>query len=394
MNRFNRWIARRAARDDAALVAELVAAGRTPARPGWHLTRAFVVAAAVLVQIVALGSLALGAWLCVRHFPSYTLLPGVALLAFGVVLLPRPPGLPRYATRLHRRDAPHLFAFVDRVAERVGVPAPGLIVVDDRFAADGATTGVLRRRYLRLGAPLLAVLDADQRAAVVAHQLAHFDSGDPLRGGPAAAVDESLSALVLLFEPRPPATMRATNDPQLLRASLATGGFGKLGGVAADVWYAEVLLRPVLAVLQWLSVLVRLAVVGAARSDVHRAEYRADAVAAEVAGSAAALEAVSLLAAREPVLTVLRRHVRAGGSDRPDPEAWRALARSVLEHGVAESAPDASPFAGHPPPAYRMRLLRSLPDHPAPPRDDAGCAGVDAELAGEFRRMARDLRYG
>jgi Zn-dependent protease with chaperone function len=394
VKRFDRRLARRAARDDETLIAELVAAGRTPPRPGWHPARVVVVAAAVLVQIVSVGSLALGAWLCVRHFPSYTLLPGVVLLAFGAVLLPRPPGLPRYTTRLRRRDAPELFAFVDRVAAQVGVPAPGLIVVDDRFAADGATTGVLRRRYLRLGAPLFAVLDAPQRAAVVAHQLAHFDSGDPLRGGPAAAVDRSMTALVTLFEPRPDTALRAMQDPQLVRASLATGGFGRMGGGAvADVWYAEILVRPVMAVLQWLSVLVRLAVVSLARSDVHRAEYRADAVAAEVAGSAAALEAVSMLALGEQMLTVLRRHVRTGRSDRPDPAAWRALARSVLEHDVAQPLPDASPFADHPPLAYRLRLLRSLPEHPAPPQDDGG-DGVDADLATEFRRVARDLRYG
>ncbi|MEU7866567.1 M48 family metallopeptidase [Dactylosporangium sp. NPDC049140] len=376
------------ARDDQ-LAAEL--AGHAAAPPGWSLARVVVTLAAALIQLTALAALGFGAWLCVRHFPSAGLLPGVVLLAFGAVLLPRPAGLSRYATRLDRAAAPHLFAFVDGIAAAVGVSSPRLIVLDDRFDADGGTTGLLRRRYLRLGVPLFAVLDPAQRAALVAHQLAHLTDGDPLRTGIAGSVDRSLTALVTLFEPRPETAIRPMQDPAIIKAIASAGGGARLSAAAADVWYAELLLRPVIAVLRWISAGGRLLVVGLARSDVHRAEYFADAEAARIAGTAAMRAVLDTLAQREAVLTVLRRHVRAGDDQHPDVAAWPELARQVRAHATGERPDSTSPLAGHPPIVHRVRLLESRPEVAVA---EAGQDGVDADLATEYRRLARDLRYG
>ncbi|GAA3240556.1 M48 family metalloprotease [Dactylosporangium siamense] len=398
----DRKLLRQALRRDEALVTAL--AGLVPARPGWSFRRAGVTAVAVLVHLVALGALVFGGWLSTRDFPGVGLLPGVISLAFGALLLPRPASLPRYATRLRRADAPDLFSFVTAVAGAVGVRCPDLIVVDDRFAADGGTAGLLRRRHLRLGAPLLAALDGQQRAAVVAHQLAHFSNGDPLRGPVVGSVDRSMSALVELFEPRKDTTLRAFQDPAILKAKLGIGGgAGNAGTTVAAVWYAELLVRPFIAVLRWASVLGRFLLALLVKPDVHRAEYHADAVAARVAGTAAVLEVLDVMTLRESVLTVLRREVRAADGDTPDPPAWRAATRQVLEHSAARlpqlraaALPaSTSPFADHPPLALRVRLLRTQPTaEPALHFTEADCAAMDRELADEHRRFARDLRHG
>jgi heat shock protein HtpX len=397
----DRRLFRHALARDEALVTELT--GHEPTRPGRSLARAGVTAAAVVIQLVAIGSLAFGAWLSSRNFPGVGLLPGVVLLAFGALLLPRPPGLPRYATRLHPDDAPDLFAFVGRVAQEVGVRCPDLIVVDDRFAADGGTAGLLRRRYLRLGVPLLAALDPRQRAGLVAHQLAHFTNGDPLRGPVVGSVDRSMSALVALFEPRKDTTLRAFQDPAILKAQAGIGGVANTGTTVATVWYAELLLRPITAVLRWASVLGWYLLAVLAKPDVHRAEYHADAVAARVAGADAVLEVFDVLTLRESVLTVLRRHVRAADTDTPAPAQWRTVVRQVLDNAAAQlpqlraaALPEStSPFADHPPLPHRARLLQTQPaTEPALRFTDADCAAMDTDLADEYRRFARDLRNG
>ncbi|WP_433604629.1 M48 family metalloprotease [Dactylosporangium sp. CA-139114] len=390
MNRVAGRAARRALARDERLAAEL--AGHVAGPPGWGPARVVVTLMAILIQLAAIAALGGGAWLVVRDFPSITVLPGVVLLAFGAVLLPRPAGLPRYSTRLDRADAPHLHAFVAEVAAAVGTRCPRIIVVDDSFEADGGTTGLLRRRYLRIGVPLFAVLTPLQRTALVAHQLAHFTNGDPLRSGPAGSVDRSLTALVALFEPRRDTSVRALQDPAILGAMAGAGGGPMRAGVGT-VWYAELILGPVNAVLRWIAAGGRLLFASAARADVHRAEYRADAEAARVAGSAATLAMLDTLGLREPMVTVLRRHIRQAGDDRPDLTAWRALGDDVRAHAPAEPPLSASWFAGHPPLALRVRLVRSRPAL-EPALADACGTGVDADLATEYRRLARDLRYG
>ncbi|MFI5907945.1 hypothetical protein [Dactylosporangium sp. NPDC051541] len=369
-------------------------AGRDLPPPGWGPARLVVAAVALLLHLTALAALAGGAWLVARDFPSFTILPGVVLLAFGVLLLPRPESLPRYSTRLDRTRAPHLFAFVAAVAGAAGVPVPHLIVVDDTFDADGGTTGLRRRRYLRLGLPLLAVLDAGQCTALVAHQLAHTTTGNPLRTGLTGSADRSLTALMALFEPGPDTALRALQDPAIVKAGMGTPPRAANGNVA-DVWYAELLIRPVLAALRGLAAAGRRLLLTLAAPDVHRAEYRADAVAAGVAGTAATLELLDVLALRETVLTVLRRHIRAAADDRPDPPAWRTLAADARRHSAAAlpALRAASPFADHPPLEYRTRLLRSRPAV-APMPEPPDPAGVDADLAEQYRRMVRDLRFG
>jgi hypothetical protein len=160
-----------------------------------------------------------------QNFPGWALLPGLLLVGLAAVAWPRPAPLPRYTERLTRAAAPALHDLVDQVARAIGAPAPR-VALDDGFGADGGGYGVLGRRYLIIGVPLWMALDAQQRVALVAHQLAHFVDGDPRRGPLVSRVDNALLALTGLLLPGRGAT-RIRDDPTMMLA-----GGGMEGGMA------------------------------------------------------------------------------------------------------------------------------------------------------------------
>src|SRR5947208_2717252 len=63
--------------------------GRPVGRPGWGLARVTMVAAAGVLVAVLIGCVALGVVLIAYRFPSMTILPGLVLVLFAVVLRPR-----------------------------------------------------------------------------------------------------------------------------------------------------------------------------------------------------------------------------------------------------------------------------------------------------------------
>lgn len=81
---------------------------------------------------------------------------------------------------------PVLFAFVTRVARAVRAPEPKRIDVDCQVnASAGFGSGLLglfgQDLVLTLGLPLVAGLDANQLAGVLAHELGHFSQGAGMR---------------------------------------------------------------------------------------------------------------------------------------------------------------------------------------------------------------------
>ena len=90
----------------------------------------------------------------------------------------RPPP-PDAGTGLSRLDEPALFAFVDRLADKVGCPRPDIIRLnlDVNASAYYETSffGSRRRPFtLTLGLPLVGGLTLTQLAGVIAHELGHF----------------------------------------------------------------------------------------------------------------------------------------------------------------------------------------------------------------------------
>jgi Zn-dependent protease with chaperone function len=86
---------------------------------------------------------------------------------------------PDDGARLSRRDEPALFAFVERLADKVGCPRPDVIRLnlDANASAYYETSffGLRRRAFtLTLGLPLVSGLTLCQLAGIIAHELGHF----------------------------------------------------------------------------------------------------------------------------------------------------------------------------------------------------------------------------
>ncbi|MFG2042514.1 M48 family metallopeptidase [Dactylosporangium sp. NPDC048998] len=359
---------------------------------------AFVVAAAV--QLASLGCLALGVWLCARHFPSVGLLPGVVLLALGALTLPRPPALPREATRLSRAEAPALHDLAGRVSAALGLTRPRVVAVDDRLDAASGFDGVLRRRYLRIGAPLWAVLDGHQRIALLAMELARNGTGDPDRAPVTGWVDRSLGELEALLEPQRDESLRALQDPTLVAAAPTRMG-SQVTGTVSPVWVAELLLFPVVWVVRGVVGLLRRAYVALQRPAAVRALHAADAAGARLAGSAAVRDVLAIRALAPSIATVLRRDARAGdhaGADAaalrrgpvgPVVAGWPALVAQI--RAAQPSLVDDDP-AAYPPSLARRAAL--LADAAGVPALEVDTSATDGELEPIYRRVVRDLRTG
>jgi heat shock protein HtpX len=390
----DRWLYRRAYRRTLAHFA--AAAGRPAARPGWGPARAAAAGIALLVHAASVACLVAGVWLGAQNFPGLPLVPAVLLVAAGAGLWPRPPRLDRNLTRLDRGQAPALHALVDRVAAAVGAPAPQVICLSDGFAADAGRHGWRLRRHLVLGVPLLAVLPAQQRVALLGHQLGHFVDRDPARDRLIGPVDGTLAGVAAALTPGADRTLRAVQDPRVLAAAAGTRGVA-VSPTQGLVWLIELIGRPVTLVLRVPVLLLRVLLAVLMRADTHRAEYFADALAARAGGSAAAAGALDVQLFAEPVLTRLGSHVRAGGTV-PD---WPAVAAQVLARGEPQRAQrrqlsvrrQVSAFPGHPPLGLRAQLVESRPPQDAAVTlEPADSLRLDAELRHHYDRTARDLR--
>jgi hypothetical protein len=372
-----------------------------------RLRRAATAAFAVVVQVGAFATLLCGAWLCTVRFPSVALLPGAVLLLFGVLTLPRPAALPRDTVTARRDEMPALHALTDRIADALDVPRPHLVVLDDRFAADSGFAGFLRRRYLRIGAPLWAVLDPAQRTALVALELARFGGVDPSRAPLTGTVERTLTTMVAALEPAADKRMQTSRNNDVVKMISANPG-QRVGEEQASTNLAEDLVRPFIAILQGLFGLIRLGYATLLQPESFRAVLAADARAAAVAGTP---EVRSVLATRlltESVVTVLRRDARAGDRSgavrRDEPEAvvagWPALAAAVVANNEAsmpqlcdaDVARAATPFAVTPPLGRRIEVLTDAPA--TLPPDPEASARTDVELRPMYRRLVRDLRNG
>ncbi|GAA3233683.1 hypothetical protein ACFO1B_23365 [Dactylosporangium siamense] len=376
-----------------------------------RLRRAATAVVAVVVQVGAFAVLLCGAWLCTVRFPSAALLPGAVLLLFGVLTLPRPQALPRHAVTVRRADAVALHALVDRTAAALNVPAPHIIAMDDRFAADSGFAGLLRRRYLRIGVPLWAVLDPAQRTALVALELARF-SGDPSRTALTGTVERTLATMVTIFEPAADKRLHASREDDV--TSMMAANPQRIGQQHAQSYTNLVgdLVRPLMALLQGAFGLVRLGYLTLLQPDAFRAVVAADARAAAVAGTPQVRSVLATRLLAESMVTVLRRDARAGDRSgavpRDEPQAvvagWPVLAAEVLATAApsmparceADVTRHASPFAVTPPLGRRLEMLTDAPP-PLPAdgwADPQESAETDVELRPMYRRLVRDLRNG
>jgi len=335
---------KRANKSGDALHGDLVTARSLRRRP--TLGRAFAAALALTVHLFSLGIAVSGVVLIVvTGFEPVAVILGVWLIAFSSLFIPRPWKLGRKAVRVERAEAQVLYGAVDAIAARIDAPAVDLIVLHPLFIAGAALVGWHRRRVLVIGLPLWWTLDAEEKAAVLAHELAHFVNGDQRRGLLVGSAIHSLS----VWEGLVPT--REAERPSLLG------------------WIVLTMFFPVVLFLGGLKALL----IRASASDHQRGEYLADALMTRVVPASVAVSALRALlldgtvwralqrAARSADAVSLGHAARAHRTQLPDHELER-LRRVSIRHGHAVDS-------SHPPTHLRIAFLEQ--------------GAVDAERTGE-----------
>jgi Zn-dependent protease with chaperone function len=248
------------------------------------------------------------------------------------------------------------------------------VVADPNWNASNSAVGWRRRRVVTLGLPLWDALPADQKVAVLGHELAHGVNGDARHGVVVGTSLATLARLRLLLRP----------GPRLHRSR------GRVALVEALLPLVAAPLRALVSGLLMAQLLITL------RSH-QRAEYLADVMAARVASPA------SVAAALDTILTgqathswVLdRRKFTAGTAP-----FWDQL-RSALA-AIPETEKDRRRWVSarerlrvnttHPPAHLRVKLVQALPPgQPAVTLSAEQEAQIRAELAPDYTRVAAQI---
>ncbi|WP_037869925.1 M48 family metallopeptidase [Streptomyces sp. NRRL S-813] len=379
-NRLDR--ARRALsrRHGEKLLAEVTAGGSLRARRDASSLLAFAITLAVHGVTVALAFG--GVWWLVREWGGVGMVPGLLLLVVAWSLRPRAVRLPKVDLALHRGDAPELYALVDEVARVVGTRGVDEVRVDANVNASVMVHGVRGRRVLTLGLPLWEILTAQQRIALLGHELAHYSNGDTRQGLVVSTAYRSLTTWHYYFTP-------------IAEPSVAEMLINLLYIVP------RLLLQGVLTLLDHLTL-----------RATQRAEYLADREAARAASTEAAVGLMDRLLVAESAAVALRREASQAALAGPrgtraveaEPEEiWERLRThmaSIPDYeyerqrrvGVRRGH---SVDATHPPTHLRRTCLLVGPSSPAAVvTDDERQRRIAAELVGArvavARRIVRD----
>ncbi|MEU8762881.1 M48 family metallopeptidase [Streptomyces sp. NPDC048659] len=381
-SRIERARRRMAHRYGEELFAELAHGTSGAVRNGLGAAGVQAVAVSALVHGLTVVLVVLGLWLLIAGWGE-GLQPVFAVILFGFAALLRP-RFGRLRRKgddepvLERRDAPELFALLDEVAGAVGTTGVDVVVVGPEANASVSTYGVRQRRALRLGMSLWAILEPQERVALLGHEFGHYAHGDTRRSLWVGGALRSLDTWRYLLAPNAGETLM------------------------------DQFVNVLTAVPRWTVHGVTLLLDQATLRAAQRAEYLADSSAAHVAGPAAAAALMDVTLCVEAAESALVREMvaartRLGGAARHDDPAvglWDRIAAqtaAVPDHErdrlrrVAELRGH-SIDATHPPTHLRHRRLAL--SEPAPARlvlDERRAAAVDRDLAGPAQTVARQV---
>ena len=179
-------------------------------------------------------------------------------------------------------EAPHLHQMVETLSVRAGIPKPALYLIDSDAPNAFATGRSPSKGAVAITTGLMRLLDHDEIAGVIAHELAHICNRDTLLASLVATIAGAITMIA-----------------EIAQWSLIFGGFGgsdegEEGGGIAEM--ASSLMMLFLAPIA--AMIIQMAI---SRSR----EFRADAVGAEILGNplplASALEKLEWAAKRQPM---------------------------------------------------------------------------------------------
>jgi heat shock protein HtpX len=223
------------------------------------------------------------------------------------------------AREIDARSCPKLCGIVRELATRAGLPMPRVYLIDSPVPNAFATGRDPDHAAVAASVGLLRILDRDEVAAVMAHELTHVKNRDTLTMTMAATIAGAVSMIA--------------------NFGLFFGGRDRGGNPIALI--LAVLVAPFAAMI------VQLAL-------SRTREYAADKGGAEISGNPRAL--ASALA-----------KLQAGAARIPDPVTQRSPALAAL-YIVPGFARGDSLFSTHPATANRIAALEEMAVHMGPPR--------------------------
>lgn len=170
------------------------------------------------------------------------------------------------AREVSRYEAPHLYQMVARLAQRAGLPMPRVYLIDSAAPNAFATGRDPQHGAVAVTTGLLHVLNDDEVAAVIAHELGHIKNRDTLISTIAATLAGAIAILA-----------------DMAQWALLLGGFGHSDDDAEDNGLAGVLSGLLLILVAPIAAtLIQLAI-------SRTREFEADAAGATISGSPLAL---------------------------------------------------------------------------------------------------------
>lgn len=348
----------------------------------------------VVVYLAAMAVHAVTATVVVA-VPLILVLPGrvptwlriiCAALVLGIALFVVPFNRVRTTSRLElrRADAPTLFGLIDEVARETGAPAIDSVSISADFNASYSARGVRRQRQLGIGMALWSVLDAQERLALITHELGHAVNGDLRNTVVVHRALVTLSRWRQLFTPTPRDRWESAGHH-----SPAEGLVGLVEAVVLPV-----VLFPFAALTGAFSAALDVI----ANRDGQRREYYADELAARVAGSTAAIQLTEMLLLADFCQECLVRTARF----HRDLDPWQTLRGAVL--GVPPTELERLRWnarqtlgridSTHPPTQLRADLLRGRPARePRIVVSAATAETIERELHAAKKHSIDELRY-
>lgn len=310
--------------------------------PKFYVSRALTFCMALFVHLISLFILAVGCFLFVGYTINiFTVLIGIACLVLAWATRPRINKLD--ARPLSREDFPILYKMVDDIAAALRINKVHSIVIDGEYNAFYSEVGILRRKVIGVGLPLLSVLNKQETVALISHEMAHGINGDQRRG---FVVGSAINSLIMWHRiTRPDKIFESQENSFIVTVAMFFANI--FLWLTSHVVY---LLLFIICHLNW--------------RDSQRAEYLADCLAAEVAGQndkISMLQKMYLSGVFERTVLKVINNKNAGSlfkafenhvSAIPDREIERIDRVSRL----TESRLDTT----HPPTANRIDFIRSL----------------------------------
>jgi len=303
-------------------------------KPRLTLAKALAYVLATAVHALTLLTAAAGLFLLFTvGWNPIGIFPGILLLVMAFELRPRVPQLSGTAAA-HDAVAATL-QLTGAIARELNTANLDAIVITPEYNAAFGRVGWRRRRVLLLGLPLFLSLDAQERVALLGHELGHGVNGDSSRGLYIGTALYSLRTWHGFLSPSP--TVRRQNLAELL-ANAIMGLVAYIPGGALRL----------LSHLNW--------------RESQRAEYLADYLAAEVAGTDAVLAMLAKLHYRGRFANAVHQLALNDRMQDLMPELRRRLSQEDVAAALHDGAQTVEQYrldATHPPTAYRMAFLKA-----------------------------------